>query len=43
MLRDRVLKHSLCADLMQDLVNFSLNGGLHAVSVRKPSEQISNL
>jgi len=28
---------------MQDLVNFSLNGGLHAVSVRKPSEQISNL
>jgi len=39
-----VLKCSLCAHSMQVkllLVNFYLNGGLHAVSVRKPSERMS--
>jgi len=40
-----VLKCCLSADLMQVkllLVTFYLNGGLHAVSIGKPSERMSN-
>ena len=39
------LKHSLSAHLMPVkllLFTFYLNGGLHAVSIGKPSEQMSN-
>jgi len=41
-----VLKHSVSAHLMQEkllLFTFYLNGGLHAVSIRKPSKRMSNL
>ena len=41
----RVLKHSLSAHLMQvQLLLFTVyvNGGLHAVSIGKPSERMSN-
>jgi len=41
----RVLKHSLSAHLMQVkslLFTFYLNRGLHEVSIRKPSERMSN-
>jgi len=42
---DRFLKRSLCTHLMQVkllLVNFYLNGGLHAVSIGKLSERMSD-
>jgi len=45
MLNNRVLKRSLSAHLVQVnllLVTFYLNGGLHAVAVRKPFERMSN-
>jgi len=41
----RVLKRSLSAHLVQVkllLVSFYLHGGWHVVTIRKPSEQMSN-
>jgi len=41
----RVLKRSLFANLIQvklHLVDFYLNGGLHAISIGKPPERMSN-